>query len=104
MLEQAITEWREAALAEGYAQGFAEAYAEGRAELRAQSMARERALFSKQATWRFGSEAGAVFAALLADEEDVERLDRVGDLVVDCANGDELLRRTRAVLAHRDGP
>ena len=104
MLEQAITEWREAALAEGYAQGFAEAYAEGRAEVRAQSMARERALFSKQATWRFGSEAGDVFAALLADEEDVERLDRVGDLVVDCANGDELLRRTRAVLAHRDGP
>ena len=96
MLEQAITEWREAALAEGRAKG--------RAEERVQSMLRERASVRRFATRRFGSDAGDTLAALLANEDDFERLDRVSDLLVDCANGDELLRRTRAVLAHHDGP
>ena len=88
MLEQAITEWREAALAEE----------------RAQAMARECASVSRFAAWRFGSEAGGALAALLANEDDFEQLDRVSDLPIDCANADELLRRTRSVMLHRDGP
>ena len=96
MLEQAITEWREAVLAEGRAKG--------RAEERAQSLVRERASVHRFATRRFGSDAGDAFAALVANEDDFERLDRVSDLLVDCANGDELLRCARAVLAHHDGP
>ncbi len=36
--------------------------------------------------------------ALLANVEDVERLAEVGDLVVDCASAEELLRRGRGVL------
>lgn len=91
MLEQAITEWREAALAEGQAKGVS------------RGMARERAMLSRQAARRFGSEAGNALAALLADEEDAERLDTMGDLVVDCADGDELLRRGRSVLLRHDG-
>ena len=35
---------------------------------------------------------------LLANEEDVERLAEVGDLVIDCASAEELLRRGRGVL------
>ena len=100
MLEQAITEWREAALAEGRARG----YAEGRAEERAQNVARECASLNRFAAWRFGSEAGEALGALIANEDGSDRLDRVSELLVDCANGDELLRRTRAVLAHHDRP
>ena len=36
--------------------------------------------------------------ALLANEEDVERLAEVGDLVVGCASAEELLRRGRGLL------
>ena len=100
MLEQAITEWREAALAEGQAKGHAEGHAEGRVEERAQSMARERAILSRQAARRFGSEAGDAFAALLANEEDIVRLGTMSDLVVDCADSDELLQRGRSVLVN----
>ena len=37
-------------------------------------------------------------AALLADEEDFERLAEVRDLVVGCATAEELLRRGRGLL------
>ena len=104
MLEQAITEWREAALAEGQAKGHAEGHAEGRVEERAQSVARERAILSRQAARRFGSEAGDAFAALLANEEDIVRLGTMSDLVVDCADSDELLQRSRSVLVNADSP
>ena len=87
MLEEAITEWREAAIAEGLAQGIAN----------------ERALLRRIAARRFGRAAGDALATLLANEEDSERLALIGDLVVDAANGEELLRRGRSVLAHVDG-
>ncbi len=58
----------------------------------------ERALLRRQAAWRFGVATGDALAALLANEEDVERLAEVGDLVVGCASAEELLRRGRGVL------
>ena len=84
MLEEAIIEWREAAVAEGRSQGIAE----------------ERSLLRRQAARRFGAEAGNALATLLASEEDSERLAMIGDLVVDAVNGEELLRRGRSVLVH----
>ena len=87
MLEEAITEWREAAVAEGLAQGIAN----------------ERALLRRIAARRFGVAAGDSLATLLMREEDSERLAMIGDLIVDAANGEELLRRGRSVLAHGSG-
>ena len=87
MLEEAITEWRQAAIAEGRSQGMAE----------------ERALLRRQAARRFGADAGDALATLLGHEDDSERLATIGDLVVDAANGDELLRRGRSVLAGGNG-
>ena len=84
MLEEAITEWRAAAVAEGRSQGIAE----------------ERSLLRRQATRRFGAEAGNALATLLAGEEDSERLATIGDLIVDAASGEELLGRSRSVMAH----
>ena len=92
MLEEAITEWREAAVAEGRSQG--------RAEGRSEGMVEKRTLLRRMAARRFGVEAGNALATLLAGEEDSERLATIGDLVVDAANGEELLRRGRSVLAH----
>ena len=78
MLEEAITEWRQAALAEG-----------------------ERTLLQRQAARRFGASAGDALAALLAGEQDAKRLAELGDLMVDCESGEELLRQSRSVLATR---
>ena len=82
MLEEAITEWRQAALAEGRSEG-------------------ERSLLRQQAARRFGASAGDALAALLADEQDAGRLAEFGNLVVDCESAEELLRQGRSVLATR---
>ena len=88
MLEEAITEWRQAALAEGRSEGLAEGRREG-----------ERALLRRMAARRFGASAGDALAALLAGEQDAERLAELGGLVLDCESGEELLRQGRSVLA-----
>ena len=77
MLAETVTRWRQEALDEGRRQG----------------VSRERALLRRQAARRFGAEAGDALAALLANEEDAERLAQVGELVVGCASATELLRR-----------
>ena len=83
MLAERITQWRQEALDEGRRQGISEG---------------ERTLLRRQAAGRFGVATGNALAALLANEEDAERLAEVGDLVVDCASAEELLRRGRSLL------
>ena len=83
MLERAITEWRKAALAEGERKGRVEG---------------ERAMLRRVAARRFGMATGDALAALLGEATDVRRLNSIGDLVVDCASADELLRRSGSVL------
>ena len=96
MLEEAITEWRQAALAEGHAEGRSEGRAEGLSEGLREG---ERTLLRRQAARRFGASAGDALAALLAGEQDAERLAELGNLVVDCESAEELLRQGRSVLA-----
>ena len=83
MLAERVTQWRQEALEEGRRQGLSEGVSN---ELQ------------RQAARRFGVAAGDALAGLLANVEDVERLAEVGDLVVDCASAEELLRRGRGVL------
>ena len=71
------------------------ATARTRAETLEQGLERERALLSRQAGRKFGADAGARLAALLAGVADTDRLAEIGDLVVDCADGAELLARAR---------
>ena len=78
MLAETVTRWRQEALAEG-----------------------ERMLLRRQAARRFGVETGDALAALLANEEDAERLAEVGELLVDCASPAELLRRGGGLLNGR---
>ena len=83
MLEQAITEWRNAALAEGKSLGRAEGV---------------RAMLQRAAARRFGIATGNALAALLGEVADVRRLDTISDLVAECASADDLLRRSGGVL------
>lgn len=86
MLAETAARWRREAIEEGMAKGMADA------------MSHERALLQRQTVRRFGVAAGDALAALLAKEEDVERLAQVGDLVVDCRSATELLERGRGLL------
>ena len=75
--------------------GVSEGVLEGRRQGMSEGVLNERALLRHQAARRFGVATGDALAALLANEEDVERLAGVGDLVVGCASAEELLRRGR---------
>ena len=86
MLAETAARWRREAIEEGMAKGLTKA------------MLHERALLQRQTVRRFGVVAGDALAALLANEEDVERLAQVGELVVDCGSATELLERGRGLL------
>ena len=75
-------------------EAHAEGLAEGRAEGRAESIERQRALLCRQAARRFGEATAMPLSARLARLDDPERLAEVGDWIVDCAAGAELLART----------
>ena len=92
MLAEAITEWRQNAIAEGRTEGVREGASEGR-----------RSLLRRQATRRYGLQAGDEFGRLLAGEENADRLALAGDLVIDCSSAEELLRRGRRLLGDRNG-
>ena len=92
MLAEAITEWRQNAIAQGRTEGVREGTSEGR-----------RTLLRRQATRRHGLEVGDAFGRLLADEQDADRLALAGDLVIDCASAEELLSRGRRLLRGGDG-
>ena len=91
MLAETVTRWRQEALDEGRRQGMSEGMRRGMSE-------GERTLLRRLAAGRFGVATGNALATLLANEEDAERLAEVGDLVVDCASAEELLRRGRRLL------
>ncbi len=61
------------------------------AEGRREALARQRALLVRQAARRFGADTGRRLEALLGAVEDSDRLERVGDLIVDCETGEQLL-------------
>ena len=92
MLAEAITEWRQNAIAEGRTEGVREGTSEGR-----------RTLLRRLATRRHGPEAGDEFGRLLAGEEDAGRLALAGDLVIDCSSAEELLSRGRRLLKGGNG-
>ena len=68
-----------------------------RARLRAEGMERgiaaERDLLCRQTARKFGVDASERLAPLLAGIDDPERLAEAGDLIIDCATGDDLISR-----------
>ena len=86
-LEKAVARELESAVARTRAETLEQGLERG--------LERERALLSRQASRKFGADAGARLAALLAGVADPGRLAEIGDLVVDCASGAELLARAQ---------
>ncbi len=68
-----------------------EVYAEGLADGRRRALAHERALLVRQAARRFGADTGQRLGARLENVDDPGLLNRVGELIVDCETGKQLL-------------
>ena len=81
MLAESVKEWTEQWLREGREQGLER----GRAE--------ERALLCRQASRKFGAETAERLSGLLARLTDPERLAEIGEWIIECGTGAELLDR-----------
>ena len=86
MLAETLDEWAE----EKYQRGRAEGVERGRFKGRVEG---EQALLLRLARRRFGADVAEALSKLIEGVEDPDRLAEVGDLVVDCATGSELLAR-----------
>ena len=67
-----------------------------RTEARQHALAEYRALLVRQTKKRFGEAYATALAPLLKSIENQERLADIGEWIVDCDNGDELLARIQA--------
>ena len=81
MLAESVKEWTEQWLREGREQGLER----GRAE--------ERALLCRLAARKFDAETAARLAGLLDSLTNPERLAEVGDWIIECGTGADLLDR-----------
>ena len=74
-------------------QGLEQGMERGMAHGRAEGLERERALLLRLAQRRFGTDVAVALSKLLKGVEDPDHLAEMGDWVVDCATGRELLNR-----------
>ncbi|MYH31986.1 MAG: hypothetical protein F4018_03955 [Acidobacteria bacterium] len=70
---------------------------QGRAEGREQGRAAERSLLHRQAARKFDAATANRLATAIADVSDPERLSEVGEWIIDCSTGNELLERVRII-------
>ena len=78
---------------EGREEGRLEGREKGRQEGRREGIENERALLRRLATRRFGPATADRLTELIDGIVDAPRLARVGDCIVDCSTGDDLLAR-----------
>ena len=86
MIYAGVEELKERAHREGLGQGRAEGRAEGRA------------LVCRQAKLKFGAGTAERLSGLLEEVSDPERIARIGDRIIECETGEELLARAREGL------
>ena len=83
LMEARLQEWHDNAIAQGVRQGVRQGVQQGQADL-----------LRRLAQRRFDGETARRLSALLEDA-DADRLIEVGDWIVECGSGDELLERLR---------
>ena len=99
--ELGFAEGKELGLAEGKELGLAEAKELGLAEAKELGLERQRAILLRQAARKFDASTATRLEALLAAVDDPDRLAGLGDHVIDCDDGEELLSRvTGAAKLH----
>ena len=84
-LEDRVREWRKPYIQQGREEGISLG--------REQAMEHERQLLRRQAAMRFDSATADRLAAAIGGEADPQRLMEVGEAIVRCATGSELLRK-----------
>ena len=88
--EAAWDRWDAKVRAEALEQGIERGIARGGARL-----------LSRQAALKFGAGTAGRLAGLLRNLTTPDELDRVGDWILECGSGDELLSRVSGLLADR---
>ena len=76
----------------------AQILARGIAQGRTEGLEFERRLLGSQAARRFGADTGQRLSALLADVSEPERMAAMGDAIIDCGTGAELLAAARRIV------
>ena len=97
-VQQWKQEWRAEGLAEGRAEGLEKGLAEGRTEGRAEGLQNERSTFLRQAQLRFGAETTTALSPLLERVTDPEQFIQIGEWIILCATGEDLLDRVRTLV------
>ena len=92
----AVERWREQK-AQIHARGRTQGRMEGRMEGRTEGIEHYRHSLARQAARRFGASAGERLSALLAGISEPEQLAAVGDAIIDCKTGAELLTAARRI-------
>ena len=92
-LEERLAEWPKQWLRQGREEGVKEGIKQGVREGREQGLAHERALLRRLAASRFGAETAERLSGALAGIADPEALAEVGEWLVRCGTGEELLAR-----------
>ena len=93
-------EWRRQGFEEGLKQGLERGLERGEKRGVEHGLAAERELLRRLATRRFGTATGEALVLHLADISDPNRLARIGERIVDCGTGTELIEW---LDADRDG-
>ena len=95
MLEHRMDEWEQEWFRQGREEGVRRGREEGVRRGREEGRAEERALLRRQAARRFGAETAEALGRLLEGVDDADRLAEIGEMIVDCGTGSELLDRVR---------
>ncbi len=97
MLAESVKEWTKQWLREGREQGLEQGLERGREQGREQGLERgraeERALLCRQVARKFDAETAERLSGLLERLADPERLAEVGDWIIECGTGADLLER-----------
>ncbi len=86
-------EWLRQGIAQGMEQGMERGLAQGVEQGMERGLAQERSLLREQAAHKFGATVGEELARRLESASDAEALRNIGVLIIDCADGAELLAR-----------
>ena len=94
--EEGISLGREEGISLGREQGISLGREQGISLGKEEGIAQQRSMLRRMATTRFGQATADRLASILAAEADPERLAAVGEAIVRCRTGDELLREAGA--------
>ena len=92
-VERGLAQGMERGLAQGVERGLAQGVERGLAQGMERGLAQERSLLREIAARKFGATVGEELARRLESASDAEKLRDIGVLIIDCADGADLLAR-----------